>query len=1029
MPQSHGNRLLRSLAEISVDNPVDEKRLLSPSRRVGHQWLYGVARAGIPCLNWRVETLRSIAVELAAPVMAERGVTVASLRAATLLAGETLAAQSKRLKYLHDAGGGAGLAAALVKTINAMRQEGIDAGHLRRGLLEDDLKAGDIKRLLGGYLGLLKRERLVDYGGVLEMALERLAADPEALGSDTIVFLPADLECRGVERTILEALPAGRLRELPVDEEGLPPTLHFAGAVGEGNEVRSALRACLAEGVPLDEVELLHTDAGTYIPVVLETFDAVDRPGAEAGADPPVTFAEGIPCDRSRPGRALAAWLRWMREDCPQRLLTEMVREGLLDADGDTEEVGFRRLARLLRGVGIGFGRDRYVNKIDRRITSLTHRLDAGNALAAEGEAGRAVHASPSALERDLAALRALRGMVVRILGVSPPAGAGGADLVTSARRFLTECARSVDRLDNFARERLDEELGGTAHWLERTGGAAPDLRAWIESLPRETRVLGSGPRPGHLHVDHVSSGGHSGRRRIFVLGLDDTRFPGAGLQDPLLLDGERRRLGPGMATAGQRLKERVAAFRRLLARQGGETTLSWSCRDVTADSERFPGSVVLDAFRACTGNPLADQGDLLGSLAPPSSFAPVGEGEELDLTEWWLRRLTEEKRVKNAGELLARNAPHLARGRVAAAARRGPDLTAWDGYVPDAGADLDPSAAAGKVLSSNGLEAAGACPLRFFFRYGLEIELPEEIVVDPSRWLDPLARGSLLHGLFEEFLRVHLDEERRPSFEKDSKTLRDLLNRKISAARDTFPPPSEASYQKEITGLKRIAETFLKSEELYQRESKNTPVYLEASIGLEPDGEGTDIDDPEPVAVDLPGGRAGIRTRGRVDRIDRIARGGGWTIWDYKTGSSYGYDSADPFDEGRKVQPWLYLRIVEARLRGALSPEETVRFFGYFFPGLRAAGERIGWGADRLVEGGQVVARLCRLISSGAFAPTTDDNDCQYCSYLPLCGDVASLAEGSRGKVLSGEPLLRPLRELREESLKKFAEKRERIR
>jgi ATP-dependent helicase/nuclease subunit B len=773
-------------------------------------------------------------------------------------------------------------------------------------------------------------------------------------------------------------------------------------------------------------VELLHTDADTYIPLVLETFDAVERPGADPGADPPVTFAEGIPCDRSRPGRALAAWLRWMREDCPQRLLTEMVREGLLGTGEGPEKTGFGRLASLLRSAGIGFGRDRYLVKIDKRIETLRHRLAADDSVDAEDENDRAVHASRAATERDLAALRALRVMLERLLGISPPPDADGAVLVSSARRFLGECARSADRLDTFARERLDEELAGTAHWLERTGGADSDIRSWIEALPRETRVLGSGPRPGHLHVDHVTSGGHSGRRRLFVLGLDDSRFPGAGLQDPLLLDGERGRLSPGMPTAGQLLEGRVSAFRRLLARQGGETTLSWSCRNVIADSELFPGPVVLDAFRGHTGKPSADQGDLLGSLPLPSSFSPVEAGEELDLTEWWLRRLTEEEKVANAGELLARNAPHLARGREAAAARRKPVFTAWDGRVPAAGTDLDPSADAGKVLSSNGLEAAGACPLRFFFRYGLEIEPPEEIVVDPSRWLDPLARGSLLHELFEEFLRGLIDEGRVPSFDKDREALRALLRRKAAAARDAFPPPSEAACRREIDGLERTAETFLKAEELYQRETKNTPVYLEASIGIGPDGKGTDIDDPEPVAVDLPGGGASIRTRGRVDRIDRIGSGGGWAIWDYKTGSSYGYDPADPFREGRKVQPWLYLRIVEARLRGAVSPAEAVRSFGYFFPGPRSAGERIGWDADRIDKGGHVVARLCRLISTGAFASTTDENDCTYCDYLPLCGDVKSLAEGSRGKVLSDDPLLKPLRELRGESLEKYTAKKE---
>ncbi len=137
------------------------------------------------------------------------------------------------------------------------------------------------------------------------------------------------------------------------------------------------------------------------------------------------------------------------------------------------------------------------------------------------------------------------------------------------------------------------------AHWLGRAGGmAAADVRDWLAALPAETRVGGSGPRPGCLHADHVRSGGHSGRPHTFIVGLDDARFPGAGLQDPLLLDSERARLDPDLPTAGRRLEETIQGFKRLLGRLRGTATLCWPSRDVVEDSERFPSQVVLDAFR-----------------------------------------------------------------------------------------------------------------------------------------------------------------------------------------------------------------------------------------------------------------------------------------------------------------------------------------------------------------------------------------------------------------------------------------------
>ena len=60
------NAFTASLAGLCASRPLDEKRLIAPSRRVGNQWLEAAARAGQPVLNVRVETLRSLAVGLAA---------------------------------------------------------------------------------------------------------------------------------------------------------------------------------------------------------------------------------------------------------------------------------------------------------------------------------------------------------------------------------------------------------------------------------------------------------------------------------------------------------------------------------------------------------------------------------------------------------------------------------------------------------------------------------------------------------------------------------------------------------------------------------------------------------------------------------------------------------------------------------------------------------------------------------------------------------------------------------------------------
>jgi ATP-dependent helicase/nuclease subunit B len=1026
------NAFITALGGLCAAQPLDEKRLVAPSRRVGNQWLEAAARAGHPALNVRVETLRSLAVELAAPELAGARLAVAPRRAEQILVDRALRTLlPEKLGYLRTAAPGAGLAAAVLKTLADLRLEGVPAARLRKGVLEDAAKAADLRLLAGEYGRLLAAEGLADYAQVLRLAAERLAADPDALGRGTLVLIPEDLAPNGLERRLLAALPGGRLRRLAVDPPGLPDRIRFGSAVGEGNEVRGVLRACLEAGVPLDEVEVLHAGSD-YAQAFFETFAALDRPDADPLGEAPVTFAEGLPCALSRPGRGLAGWLRWIAEGYPQTALVAMVREGLFETgESGDDPVGFSRLAALLRSIPIGQERGRYLVRIDERIGAVCARLECAGAGgdAASGAADGAPEADPEAqrewLARTLAALVLLRGLVARLLELSPPAGAGGAAMVEAARRFLSTCARSAGRFDGFAAEKLREEVDEMARWLGRAGETAgEDVRAWLEALPAETRVGGSGPRPGLLHVDHLRSGGHSGRPHTFVVGLDDRRFPGAGLPDPLLLDGERARLDPDMPTAARLVEEAVQGFRRLLGRLRGSVTLSWPSRNLAEDGESFPSQVVLDAFRAARGAPEADQRDLLLEAEPPASFAPEVPERALDLGEWWLWRFTGEAAVANGAEVLSRRAPHLLRGLEAAAQRESAAFTAYDGRVPLAGSDLDPTAPGGAVLSSNGLETAGACPRRFFYRYALGVVPPEELVVDPERWLDPLSAGSLLHELFEQYVREIIATGWPADFTRGRSLILGLLERKLAEYLALHPSPSPAAYARERELFVIAAETFVRDEERRALETGSEPAHIEASLGMPPAGHGSAIDRAEPIPVRLPDGRS-IRARGRVDRIDRA--GDGWAIWDYKTGGTWGYDRADPFPEGRKIQPFLYHRMVERRLRDAVDPRAVVRSFGYFFPGARGRGERISWDAGRLEAGAGVLAELCRIIASGAFAATSDaDKDCRQCDYRSACGDVGAQAGASVRKILAGEPLLAPLARLREKSLARAARRLE---
>ncbi len=1032
------NKLTQFLGRICREKPLEEKWLLAPSLRVGYQWLETVTRGGQAAVNVRIKTLKGMTLDLAGPEVTRQGLKLISDQAGELLIDRIWARRRKKSRgYLSSLEVTPGLVQMLYSAVSDLRLAGIRSGELRITNFEVDDKGRELKAILKDFENELKSGHRIDYTGALRMAARRLHDDPAALPGDALVLIPADMvDCTVLEQALLEAIPEQKKRIIPVDlpEDRQTPdkgekfpdikllrwidtpadapapagdgTAAIFRAVGEANEVREVLRRILAGGLSLDEVELLHTDAGMYIPLIYETAARLqsDDPALKESLKNglPVTFAEGIPTNYSRPGRSLAAWLQWINDGFSQSTMVRMIQDGLLKITGmDPERVSYTQLAGYLRSLGIFLNRPRHLEKLDEEIASLEQQVQEetpGRDENGKNDSGRATPA-----KKRLEGITILRNLVDQLLEISPDPEDGPAEILESALRFVTEYARAVGELDNLALMRLksniEELLSLVEDLIDEDDDIGLDAWEWLSGLANSSRVGGNGPRPGHLHVASIHSGGHSGRRHTFIVGLEDGRFPGAGLQDPLLLDDERKNLSPDLMTASSRLRESLDDFVRLLARLRGTLTLSFSCRNLVDDRDMFPSSAVVACYRILSGDREGDQGDLMRWLQAPASFAPESPEQCLDETEWWLWRMCGTETIRNPTALLTRKFPHLGRGRRAVKQKDGDRFTAYDGFVPQAGTDMDPASPSGQAMSSNRLEQIGRCPLAYFFKYVLRISPLEEVGIDPSQWLSPSDAGSLLHQVFRSFMGELIEKKELPVFRRDRKRLFAILEEQIQEYREQIPPPGEAVFHRQCRQLRRVASIFLREEESFCKNSR--PKYLEASIGLPPVGGGTALDTPEPVRVNLPRRRR-IRICGRIDRVDLTGEGSApmFSIWDYKTGSTYGYSLTEPFQHGRRIQHALYIAMCDIRLKEVGPPGASVDQFGYFFPGIRNRGERFEWTAKQLSEGKAIIDRLCQIVSKGSFLATDKQEDCTYCDYTTICGDIEATVSASKRKL-----------------------------
>jgi ATP-dependent helicase/nuclease subunit B len=616
-------------------------------------------------------------------------------------------------------------------------------------------------------------------------------------------------------------------------------------------------------------------------------------------------------------------------------------------------------------------------------------------------------------LRKRILGLEAIRELALRMFDISAGSGRDQWSFLEAAREFLERHARRVSEFDQYCHRRLADDIAELADCLSEGDIAGLAPATWLASLPRSSSIEGKGPRPGCLYVAPLRDGGHSGRKHTFIIGLDDSRFPGSGRQDPLLLDGERGRISEELPTGADRLASEVEDFAGLMAGLRGNVTLGYCCLSLTDDREMFPSPVVLSAYRILDKRD-GDQGDLGRWAGDPVSFAPSSQGRCIDPTEWWLSRTCAEAEVENIEATISVAFPNLGRGLSAGAARASDLFTEYDGYVPEAGRACDPAAPAGHVLSASRLETLARCPLEYFFKYALGIEPPEEFDIDPAVWLDQGRKGLLLHSAYREFMRRLIAQGRRPDLTRDASLLREIIDAEIAVWEARQPAVSQVVLERDREELYLAGRIFLQEEQQYCRAA--TPVYCEAAIGVGREAQGTPLDREEPIALALPGVGT-VRVNGRIDRVDELfpLGSGCYAVWDYKTGGSEKYDLSDPFVQGRRLQGLVYLELASARL-AELRPGSRVVKFGYFFPSLRAHGDRLEWEAHELEEGRSIVALLCQMIAGGSFPFTDQPDDVRYSDYGDAFGPADRAAADIARKLANpANEMLRPFRQLRE--------------
>ncbi len=564
----------------------------------------------------------------------------------------------------------------------------------------------------------------------------------------------------------------------------------------------------------------------------------------------------------------------------------------------------------------------------------------------------------------------------------------------------------------------------------------------------RLTELRAEPPRRrfGRLYVGSIEDAAARSFETVFLPGLAEGVFPRRALEDPLLLDQQRRRLEED----GIRLElqeDRIQAERQLLHLAVGaaeqQLVVSYPRVDAAEGRERVPSFYALDLLRAADG--LLPKLDALARDAAEASArgagwpAPEDPRSAIDEVEYDLAllrpllrplargedRAARREQTRGAGRFLLSSNRWLARSLRARAGR-------WRrGWFPSDGL-VEPGAAAAVVLaghrlsersvSPTALQHFAACPYRFFLQAIQRLRPRDEI--ETLEAVDPLTRGSLFHDvqfkLFRELEASELLPVRTDNLDEVMARVDAVLDETAAEYEETLHPAIPRVWRTEVESLRSDLHGFVRYWE--GEDWRWQPAYAELAFGLgplEPGADGRDpASQPEPVKL-----ASGVNVRGSIDLVERQAGGQRFRVTDYKTGRVTRVQARGRWVPirsgdlrvagGRVLQPVVYGLAAEAMLARTAGDEapRQVDSGRLFYCTQRGGYEVVEVPLDERARSSfeKVTATVDDAIAEGFLPAAPDEGACRWCDYRPVCGpyEETRIAKKRRDELL-------PLVELR---------------
>jgi hypothetical protein len=847
------------------------------------------------------------------------------------------------------------------------------------------------------------------------------------------VFKELDILKKRLFSALGEAVEVPPLPSLPETSPGPDGTVHLEEHSGVEEELQSAVewvsRQVLEHKVPLERIAILLPQIDPYSFMLVERLASLPFDKSLPFAAPlPVYVASGIPATTQADGSRLLALLDTLEEH--------------LSADSISRFLPYLRLSE----------------KSDRHLTfdeSLELAYSCGTLGGLAGRPDAAREWIPAIQKRLEAFASAIADQ--KTTDTEDPEASHHARVLEANERLFANLQAVLPAMTELVKlhELLLDEAPLDSLWdaVERFASTwvllPPAVPPVLPLLKKEVEPLcslskaGSDPGPsapfrlsGHPALRTIQKTldsirlpvGRFGEPRIYIgslgsaagltfdtvriMGLCEGAWPSRPPVDPILPDVDRIHLETAAAPEAiprrdDRPLQQLCSFYRVI--QGVRSRLVLSFARQSADGTiKEPSSIYLEAATALRrpvggkpAPPVPSLKDLrLGYFVPAreAELNPPALGEftvcrevagraaspkALTLPASWRMSPTSPPAAPAAS-----SATDLSRMRDLILLDRSNRVGPLDGIFPrDWPLPRLPGLTEDAPLSASRISGFLSCPHGFLLDNILHWEEPPS--APSTREIGQPSYGSLLHQVAECFFRENGREftscRRTAAGWNGWKQKADtVVDRQFKLFLEEYPLLSGRVRDQQRERLFRDFVRLLEFEWDYRQDLKFRAAEFRCGF-------------PDPICLDLAGRR--LFVRGVIDRLDELK--GRLFIRDFKSGKGRPREK----DEAGPTAVLDSQLAVYALIMNALHKKDPKRWpkvggVAYFYPDPRGATERLfSDDLDKLLEKGRDwLAALADLIEGRQFPRTDNEDDCQYCPFVPACGEQA---KGEAGKKL----------------------------